>query len=65
MILQSQIGDFYCLIPKHNAMDRRKKNMSECRCGRSPTGFCKGWHGLSKEEYEAKLKEHQESNKEE
>jgi len=27
--------------------------------------MCKGWHGLSKEEYEAKLKEHQENSKEE
>ena len=25
--------------------------MSKCGCGRSPTGLCKGWHGLSKEEY--------------
>jgi len=38
--------------------------MSKCGCGRSPTGMCIGWHGLSKEEYEAKLKEHQESSKE-
>jgi hypothetical protein len=29
--------------------------MSKCGCGRSPTGMCQGWHGLSKEEYEAKL----------
>ena len=28
--------------------------MSKCGCGRSPTGMCKGWHGLSKEEYEQK-----------
>jgi hypothetical protein len=41
------------------------KNMSKCGCGRSPTGMCKGWHGLSKEEFEAKLKEHQDSTKEE
>ncbi len=37
--------------------------MSECGCGRSPTGMCKGWHGLSKEEYETKLKEYQAENK--
>jgi hypothetical protein len=30
--------------------------MSKCGCGRSPTGMCKGWHGLSQEEYEAKLR---------
>jgi hypothetical protein len=39
--------------------------MSKCGCGRSPTGMCKGWHGLSQEEFEAKLKEYQESVKEE
>ena len=39
--------------------------MSKCGCGRSPTGMCKGWHGLYQEEFEAKLKEHQESVKEE
>jgi hypothetical protein len=32
--------------------------MSKCGCGRSPTGMCKGWHGLSIEEYESKLKEY-------
>jgi hypothetical protein len=29
--------------------------MNKCGCGRSPTGMCKGWHGLTDEEYEAKL----------
>lgn len=28
-----------------------------CGCGRSPTGFCIGWHSLTTEEYAAKLKE--------
>ena len=23
----------------------------KCGCGRSPTGFCMGWHALSEEEY--------------
>ena len=39
--------------------------MGKCGCGRSPTGMCKGWHGLSKEEYEKKLLEHKEETKEE
>ena len=30
--------------------------MGKCGCGRSPTGMCKGWHGLSDEEYQKKLK---------
>ena len=27
-----------------------------CGCGRSPTGKCIGWHGLTNEEYSAKIK---------
>ena len=26
-------------------------NAPKCRCGRSPTGTCIGWHALSEEEY--------------
>ena len=29
-----------------------------CGCGRSPTGNCIGWHGLTKAEYESKLEEY-------
>ena len=25
--------------------------VGQCGCGRSPTGKCIGWHGLSEEEY--------------
>ena len=35
----------------------------ECGCGRSPTGQCIGWHKLSEEEYQEKLKEHEDKNK--
>ena len=28
--------------------------MSECGCGRSPTGKCVGWHALSDEQYQEK-----------
>ena len=37
--------------------------MGECGCGRSPNGKCIGWHGLSEEEYQEKLKEYEENNK--
>ena len=30
-----------------------------CGCGRSPTGFCIGWHGLSEDEFQKRLAEHQ------
>ena len=36
--------------------------MGKCSCGRAPTGLCIGWHALTKEEYEKKKKEHNESN---
>ena len=28
-----------------------------CPCGRSPTGKCIGWHGLSEAQYKKKLEE--------
>ena len=37
-----------------------KEGGSPCGCGRSPTGFCIGWHGLSESEYQTKLKEYEE-----
>jgi len=33
------------------------KKIGTCGCGRSPTGDCIGWHGLSEEEYEIKKNE--------
>ena len=38
--------------------------MAECGCGRSPTGQCIGWHNLSEEEYQEKLKELESNMKE-
>tara|TARA_B110000914_G_scaffold103920_1_gene91059 strand:+ start:1047 stop:1175 length:129 start_codon:yes stop_codon:yes gene_type:complete len=34
----------------------------ECGCGRSPTGKCIGWHNLSEEEYQEKLKEYKDKD---
>jgi len=36
--------------------------IGKCGCGRSPTGKCIGWHGLSEEEFQKKLAEHNASN---
>ena len=36
-----------------------------CGCGRSPTGKCIEWHKLSEKEYQKKLKEYQDKQKEE
>ena len=40
---------------------RVKENLDEigrCGCGRSPTGKCIGWHGLTEEVFQVKLLEH-------
>ena len=34
---------------------RVQEKIGTCGCGRSPTGNCIGWHGLSESEYQAKL----------
>ena len=31
--------------------------VGQCGCGRSPTGKCIGWHGLSEDEYKKNLEE--------
>ena len=38
-------------------------NKQECGCGRSPTGFCIGWHSLSETEYKAKLTQYENRKK--
>ncbi len=34
-----------------------------CRCGRSPTGKCIAWHSLSEAEYQQRLKDYIEADK--
>jgi hypothetical protein len=36
--------------------------MNDCGCCRSPNGKCIGWHDLSEEEYQEKLKEYEKNN---
>jgi hypothetical protein len=41
---------------------RVKENAEEfgrCGCGRSPTGKCIGWHGLTEDQFKEKLAEYQ------
>jgi hypothetical protein len=40
-------------------VDQFKENGVPCGCGRSPTGFCIGWHGLSEEDFRQRLAEHE------
>ena len=34
------------------------KEFGNCGCGRSPTGKCIGWHGLTEEAFKEKLEEY-------
>jgi hypothetical protein len=49
-----------------NMQVRVNEEIGQCGCGRSPTGKCIGWHGLSEEAYQAAHKvwllEQKESN---
>ena len=45
-------------IQRVNLFNRKGIKM-DCGCGRSPTGKCVGWHALTEEEYQVKLKEYQ------
>jgi len=38
--------------------DQIKGGGGSCGCGRSPTGQCIGWHGLTEEQYWDRLKEY-------
>lgn len=41
------------------------EDIGKCGCGRSPTGKCIGWHGLTEDQYQQKLLEHKEQTTEE
>jgi hypothetical protein len=51
------------LIPEEKEMQvRLKEDASEfgkCGCGRSPTGKCIGWHGLTEDEFQDRLEKYQ------
>lgn len=59
--------DHYDNIFRKDKMQVRVKenveDIGKCGCGRSPTGKCIGWHGLSEEEFQKRLLEHAEQNK--
>jgi len=35
-------------------VQENEDKISQCGCGRSPTGKCIGWHGLTEEQYQEK-----------
>ena len=42
----------------HTRVQEDESKIGQCGCGRSPTGKCIGWHGLSESDFQAKLKEY-------
>jgi hypothetical protein len=36
-----------------------EKDIGTCGCGRSPTGKCIGWHGLTEEAFQERLEKYQ------
>jgi hypothetical protein len=55
----SAYRDHYDNIFRKDKMQVRAKDNGEdfgkCGCGRSPTGKCVGWHGLSESDFQARL----------
>jgi hypothetical protein len=55
----SSYRDNYDNIFRKDKMQVRVKenadDIGRCGCGRSPTGKCIGWHGLSEADFQAKL----------
>ena len=58
---QEFANNFDRIFGKKNRMTPHYKDNGEdvgtCGCGRSPTGKCIGWHGLSEDDYKARLAE--------
>jgi hypothetical protein len=38
-----------------------KDSFGKCGCGRSPDGKCRGWHGLTEEQYRVELEKYEKS----
>ena len=62
MVVPSAAGDG---IKDGTRETGRDISMAKCRCGRSPTGLCIGWHALKKEDYEKKKKKYDELSEDE
>jgi len=47
---------------KQSILNKQERQKKSCPCGRSPTGKCIGWHGLTEEQYQVKLQEWKEKH---
>lgn len=39
-------------------VEENTDNIGKCGCGRSPTGKCIGWHGLTEDQYKVALEKY-------
>lgn len=55
-------NNYDAIFGKKDKMTPRVEEMKKgtCGCGRSPTGNCIGWHGLTEEAFQQRLKEYKE-----
>ena len=55
------LSNWDAIFKKDKSMTPAVETMKKgtCGCGRSPTGDCIGWHGLSEEEFQKQLAEYQ------
>ena len=61
-VTQEEFGNnFDNIFRKKTVTPRVQENTEDigtCGCGRSPSGKCCGWHGLSEAEYQERLAEY-------
>jgi hypothetical protein len=60
-VSQSQFANNYdAIFGKKNKMSPSTEQMKKgtCGCGRSPTGNCIGWHGLTEDQYKDALEKY-------
>ena len=62
-VSQTTFGNHYDAIFRKDKMQVRVKEdeskIGQCGCGRSPTGKCIGWHGLSEDAFKDRLEKYQ------
>ena len=57
-VSQETFANNFDAIFRKNKMteEQEETTVGSCGCGRSPTGKCIGWHSLTEEEYQAKIR---------
>jgi len=55
-------NNYEAIFGRKDMQVKAKENLEDfgkCGCGRSPTGKCCGWHGLSEEVFKQRLEDYQ------